>query len=270
MMRWLYILGLVAQLLIGSVFRVQPVPPAPAPPAGSVPVLLYHHITTANTSDNGAVVTAGEFEYHMAWLKANGYSAITTAELGAWLKGRGALPARPVLITFDDGYSSNYELAYPILARYGMKATIFMISSWAGDTRGDLSYLTWAQMAEMERSGVVEFQAHTHDAHHREGTLPALQAWSPANVGADLAQLRQGFAAAGLKAPIAYAYPFGAYNKNVLTELATRGIQLGFTVEAGHVRAGDNPLTLKRQVIYPGTSACRFEELVSGAPSCRR
>lgn len=234
---------------------------------GQVLVLLYHHLEPDAAGENGAIIAVAEFDQQMAWLQEQGYTGITTGELGSWLAGEGTLPAKPVLITFDDGYESNYVYAFPILQQYRMKATIFMISGLAGQTEGDLSYLTWAQMQEMERSGLVEIQAHTHDGHHLVGTTPALQVWDAGQMEADLEALRQGFAAAGLSAPSAFAYPFGASSAVALAALPKAAIDLAFTVKPGFVSRTHPPLTLPRLVIYPGISITRFARIVTDRPS---
>lgn len=270
MWRWILMLALVARLAAGGPVA-QPGPTVEVKDAVQVSVLLYHHLDPAARGENGAVVSVAEFEVQMAWLAAQGYTAITTTELAAWLAGKAMLPERSVLITFDDGYESNYLHAYPVLARYGMKAAIFMVGSLAGRTEGDLTYLSWMQMAELERSGVVELQGHTYDGHFQVGGVAALKAWTPSEVAADMARLWQGFALGGLRAPSAFAYPYGEYDTEVLTVLKQQGVQTAYTVEAGYVKPGDSPLELKRWVIYPGTSECRFAEIVTGTAraACR-
>jgi peptidoglycan/xylan/chitin deacetylase (PgdA/CDA1 family) len=234
---------------------------------GQVPVLLYHHLEPDAAGENGAIIAVAEFDQQMAWLQQQGYTSITTRELSSWLAGEGTLPANPVLITFDDGYESNYAYAFPILQRYEMKATIFMISGLAGQTEGDLTYLTWAQMQEMERSELVEIQAHTHDGHHLIGTKPALQVWDAAQMEADLEALSQEFGAAGLSTPSAFAYPFGASSDVARAALPKAGIHLGFTVKPGYVSRTDSSLALSRLVIYPGISITRFARIVTDRPS---
>ena len=104
--------------------------PYGAPDIVEVPVLMYHHISDDVTSS--AVVTAETFERHMAALLDEGYSPVSLRELSDFVHGDGELPEKPVVITFDDGYMSNYELAFPILKKYGSKASVFVIGSSVG------------------------------------------------------------------------------------------------------------------------------------------
>ena len=93
--------------------------------SAQVPILMYHHIAEGET--NFVTVTPGEFEDQMKTLCENGYTAISLAELYAYVIHGTELPENPIVITFDDGYTSIYEYAYPILEKYGMNATIFTI-----------------------------------------------------------------------------------------------------------------------------------------------
>lgn len=232
-----------------------------------VPVLLYHHLESRPSGENGAIIGVGEFEAQMAWLRKRGYTAITTDELWRWLADEDYLPSKPVLITFDDGYRSNYEHAFPVLQRNGMRAAIFVVSGLAGRSEGDLEYLPWKEMREMERSGLVEIQAHSHDGHRHIGGRPALTTWSTADVKADLKELRGRFEEGGLRPPTAFAYPYGAYSETTLSALPSDGMRVAFTVREGYVRQTDSPLELPRLVIYPGISLCRFGEIVTGLPA---
>ena len=94
-----------------------------------VVVLNYHKIDRMNISLS---VLPEDFEAQMRYLSENNYHTITPDELYESLSGNLELPENPVLITFDDGYADNYRNAYPILKKYGFKATIFVISSFLG------------------------------------------------------------------------------------------------------------------------------------------
>ena len=90
-----------------------------------------------------------DFEQQIKYLHDNDYHAITLEQFDAYMRGEGDLPDRPVLITFDDGYVDNYEDAYPILKKYHMRGTIFLIINLVG-TPG---YLTWDQFMKWRLTG---------------------------------------------------------------------------------------------------------------------
>lgn len=134
-----------------------------------VPVLMYHHLD--DEGNDTTTITPETFEAHLKALRENGYTAITIEELISYVDGNGILPPKPVLITFDDGYLSNYELAFPILKKYDMKATIFVIGSSIGksfyrDTDIPMiPHFDYEQAKEMVDSGLVSIQSHTYDMH---------------------------------------------------------------------------------------------------------
>jgi peptidoglycan/xylan/chitin deacetylase (PgdA/CDA1 family) len=107
----------------------------------------------------------------MAMLADDGFHAISIAEYARFAGGDLAgLPDRPILITFDDGRLDSYQGADPILARYGMRATMFVITSAAVATRP--GYLTWPQLRGMASSGRWDVQEHAHAGHARITTGP--------------------------------------------------------------------------------------------------
>ncbi len=139
-----------------------------------VPVLLYHHLQPEADGSNGAVISVELFEKHMKALAENGYSAVSCSEVISYVEKGTPLPDNPVMITFDDGYRSNYEYAYPILKKYGLKATIFVIgTSFGSETYKDTDMKTiphfgLSEAKEMVDSGVIEIQSHTYDMHQSE------------------------------------------------------------------------------------------------------
>ena len=97
----------------------------------AVPVLNYHQIN--DRDENSLTVHTDEFDEQMKYLSDNGYHAITPEEMmDAWENGT-PLPEKPVILTFDDGYVDNYKNAYPILEKYNLKGTIFLISDFAAE-----------------------------------------------------------------------------------------------------------------------------------------
>lgn len=227
-----------------------------------VPILLYHHLDPANPGTNGATLLVSDFEEQMAWLRDQGFTAMTAENLAGWLAGNQELPPNPVLITFDDGYRSNYDYAFPILKRYGLKATIFVVT---GTVNREMSppHLTWDQIREMEASGVVEFGAHSHHGHGKVGGHPEMLGWTKTQLHADTETLMRFFQQNGIRPPVSYAYPFGAANDQTVQAIQSDGYRIAFTVETGFVQKNDSPWAVNRIVIFPGLSICHFSELVT-------
>ena len=134
-----------------------------------VPILMYHHLSEDVT--NSEMVSPEQFEAQIRALSEAGYTGVSFDELRAYVLRGEPLPEKPVVITFDDGYRSNYTLAYPILQKYGMKATIFAIGvSFGKDHYKDTDYTITPhfgadEAAEMTASGLISIQSHTYDMH---------------------------------------------------------------------------------------------------------
>ena len=132
-----------------------------------VPILMYHHI--AADASNSMIVTPERFCEDMEFLQANGYTALLPSDLDKIAHYQKWMPAKPVVITFDDGYASNYTYAYPILRQTGMKAAIALIVSHIRDDGAPDAYnLNWAQCREMTDSGLVELGCHTYALHNED------------------------------------------------------------------------------------------------------
>lgn len=134
-----------------------------------LPILMYHHLS--ESEQNSATITPQLFASQMEALSNAGFTTVTFDDLKTFVNEGRTLPAKPVLITFDDGYESNYEYAYPILQRLNMKATIFAIGSSIGkDTYKETGiaihpHFDAAQAEEMVGSGLISIQSHTWDMH---------------------------------------------------------------------------------------------------------
>ncbi|MGE5630187.1 MAG: polysaccharide deacetylase family protein, partial [Caulobacteraceae bacterium] len=140
-----------------------------------VPVLLYHNLEQQYSGENTSTVSVEKFEKDLATIREAGYTPIFFDELSGFLEGKNVLPQKPIIITFDDGYASNYEYAYPLLKKYRMKAEIFIIGWNVGkhpfmlaDT-SIIPHFSWKQAKEMVDSGRVKIQSHTYDLHNPEG-----------------------------------------------------------------------------------------------------
>lgn len=96
--------------------------------AQSLPIVMYHDLTQDENATNKMTVTVERFRLDMEFLKEFGYTALLPADLIAIKRGTQQMPQKPIMITFDDGYRSNYDWAYPVLQQTGMKAAIAVVA----------------------------------------------------------------------------------------------------------------------------------------------
>lgn len=199
-------------------------------------VLNYHQIGNNFTP---LCVPTQVFDEQMAYLKDNGYVTITPEELYGGIKGTLVLPERPVLITFDDGYVDNYTNAMPVIKKYGMHATVFIIP---GFTNVQQNYLTWEQIKEMEKSG-FNFQSHT--LNHR-----ALEELPDDEIRAELLNSKI-MIEKNLGHEINFlAYPTGTYNLHIAGIAKDVGYKGAYTIKYGGVDKGSNIYAIERVPIF--------------------
>lgn len=223
------------------------------PESVTVPALMYHHITDEPVT-NTDISEAG-FRRQMDALKENGYTPVSLPDLLAYAGGTGTLPEKPVVITFDDGYMSTYDRAFPILGEYGFPAAVFAIGCSVGHTEfyKDTSFTMTphfgtAEMAEMAASGRMEVQSHTYDMHQwapfedtdapRTDMLPLpgeSEADYTAALEADFAREAETLAAGGVESVYALAFPLGRHTDVTDRVLAELGVQITFTVDEDRV-----------------------------------
>lgn len=163
-----------------------------------IPILMYHSVNV--NPPNTLSVPAKVFYKQMEHLRNSGYHTLTFKDLMNWKTNEG-LPDKPVLITFDDGYLDNFTVAYPILKKLQMKATIFATSDYISSP----NHLDWSQIKEMEQSGFVEIGVHTR--HHVDLTTSSRIQLADEVLGAkQRLEKRLGHPL------IAFAYPSGKFN----------------------------------------------------------
>ena len=137
--------------------------------SSSMPILMYHDLTQDPNKTSSMTITDERFRLDMEFLASFGYTPLFPSEVEEIGEGKRSLPARPVMITFDDGYLSNYTIAAPILQQTGMKATVALIASHikdADDTDSSRHSLNWNEVKSMYDSGRFQFGSHTYDLHN--------------------------------------------------------------------------------------------------------
>ncbi len=236
--------------------------PTPAPPTATptvtpepligyclrVPVIMYHHVQPMDEAkqknQGGLSVDPGMFDHQMAYLTSAGYTTLFANELVHALKNKAALPAKSILVTFDDGYRDNHMYAFPIIKKYGIKANLMLTT---GLMEG-ADYLTWDQVSDIKNSGLFYFTDHT---------------WSHANVAAGTEEkIRYEIETAkkqiqdktGQVVDI-FTYPYGASGPLAIKILQETGFTGAFTTIPGvyqcdsfifrlrRLRIGNSPLS---------------------------
>ena len=244
-----------------------------AQPDNGIPVLTYHHILRdeENTRFRHTSTTTSvrAFSNQMTWLRDMGYTTLTMYQLEDYIHNRANLPARAVVITFDDGLKSVSRYAWPVLHQYGMKATAFIISSrikrhpqkWAPKS---LQFMSVSELEEIK--DVFDFQSHTHFLHRVDGyRRPILLSRSYHNILFDFEHSRR--ALAQFNPHVLYlSYPFGGYNATAVKAAGDAGFHLAVTTVKGKVKPGDNPMLLKRLYILRTDSLETMARLVSNQP----
>ena len=216
------------------------------PPRKGV-VLGYHSI---DEDDTIISFPPGEFRRQMAFLKEEGYRSLYLDEYLDSLRGDAFEDGRSVVITFDDGFRSNYEQAFPILQEHGLKATVFLAtdyvgrrSTWYEETADARAFpmLSWAEIREMARGG-VRFEAHTCSHPH----LPAI----PRETAREEIDRNRRIIEEKLGRPCRFfCYPYGEYNTDVVAILKDLGFAGACTTDGGTCAYGHDPFLLKRGMV---------------------
>lgn len=230
----------------------------------SIPILTYHSL-----DDSGAVtsVAPADFEQHMRSLARRGFTGISLSQLlDAW-ENRSTLPARPVVITFDDGFANLLTHAAPLLTELKFKATIFVVSGrcgktndWPGQAPGipRLPLLSWVELAQMSAAG---FEIGAHTITHRPLNKLSAEEVREEIVGSKTEiENRLGHAAT------TFAYPFGITGKSG-REVARGNFRAACGVELGTTSTSDDRHCLRRLDVYYLRNPTVFNLLGSPAGS---
>lgn len=230
---------------------------------GKVVVLMYHHLDPEETSS--ATISPEKFGRHLAMLKEEGFNVIPLQQLGDFLAGKAEVPPKAVVITFDDGYESNYHYAYPQLKEYGFPAAVFLIASRIGRSEGEIPKLTWSQIQEMHQAG-ISFQSHSYDGHYqvpvdflgRHKAVLAAEIYDPRTGTIEEREARQQRVLLDLRtsktiledrlgSPVEYfAAPFGQYDDVTIAAAEEAGFKYIFSIKPGANRRDTNPYKLHR------------------------
>ncbi|GAA4782816.1 polysaccharide deacetylase family protein [Streptomyces ziwulingensis] len=226
-----------------------------------VPILMYHAVAADPRAATRALsVTPQAFAAQMAAVAERGLTPVTAAELAAaWRAGR-PLPARPVLVTFDDGYEGVHRHALPVLAGHGFPATLFVATGWLRgpyDTGGALdTMLDWDQVRELADAG-VEIGGHSH-------THPQLDQVGTDDLRYELTHSREILTDRLGTAPASFAYPYGYSDRRVRAAVRETGYAQALAVGNALARRAQGPYALRRVTVRRSTGAAEFARLLEG------
>ncbi|MGW3412804.1 polysaccharide deacetylase family protein [Streptomyces sp. NPDC000888] len=228
---------------------------------GPVPILMYHSIARQPSDATRELsVTPDAFAEQMALLYEQGCTPVSTARLAtSWREG-GPLPARPVLVTFDDGYEGVHRHGLPVLARHGFAATLFVSTGWirgAYDTGGGLdTMLDWDQVRKLAAEQ-VEIGGHSH-------THPQMDQLDEDALRFEVRRCREIIADELGTGPASFAYPYGYSSRRVREAVRAAGFAQSLAVGNALARRRQGPYALQRVTVRRSTGIEEFERLVEG------
>ncbi len=123
------------------------------------PILMYHSVSPQAAPENLLAVKDTTFEKQMRFLREHRYNIVTLRELADIIRQKCKIPPRTIAVTFDDGYRDNYTCVFPIIKKYRIPITLFVITNEIGRPQGDR--VTWDEIKEMRASGLVDIGSHT-------------------------------------------------------------------------------------------------------------
>lgn len=265
----------LSRLALATLVLLLSLAPAPAParqstvPPDSFVALSYHEIDDdLNPRDSNAIgrygMESSALVAQFAWLRDNGYTPVSLSAVIEARNGGKPLPAKSVLLTFDDGYASFYHRVFPVLRLFGYPSVIALVGKWMDTPEGmDIDYeghpvsrdafMSWRQVREMVRSGLVEVASHSYDLHHgvpgnpQGNMLPAAttrihdagsgryedDAAYEARIRADLQRSSAQIEREIGQRPRAIVWPYGRYNGATQKIARALGMPVMMTVESG-------------------------------------
>lgn len=247
-----------AAVLVALVFGTMSAHAADTAPR--VPILLYHRLGPV-VSDT-MTVTTPVFEAQLRLLQQRNYRVIPARQLVDALRGgSAAIPERAVVIMVDDGHRSIYTEMFPLIRAHRIPVTLFIYPSAISNAN---YALTWAQLAEMKATGLVDIQSHTlwhpNFTTERKRLAPdAYQRFVRDQLVRSRAVLEE-----RLGGPVdLLAWPFGIYDADLMQQATTAGYVAAFSIERHPVSRADNLMALPRYIVTDADRGARFEALLA-------
>lgn len=224
----------------------------------NIPILCYHNLSPLPGSMN---MTPGRFESQINYLKDNGFTIIPLREAVDYLEGkRDSLPKKPIVITADDGWQSNFTYMLPIVKKYNIPVTLFIYPQTISEGK---NALTWAQLKELKDTGLFDIQSHTYDHPNfkqaRKRMSPAIYEKYVKNQLVKSKQILE----EKLNTNISFlAWPFGIYDDFLEKQAAEAGYEMAFTIDYKPAKRSDRAMAQPRFMIVEPETAKTYTGIV--------
>ena len=199
------------------------------PSTVEVSILVYHHIRhslpASSRVERRLTVTGAMFDQQMRYLKDEGYHVITLDTLVDCLRDGSELPAKPVIISFDDGWEDQFEYALPALEKYHFSATFFVVTNFVG-ARG---FLSLPQLQEIRAQG-MEIGSHSRSHPHLDKINNPIVLWDQIYTSKQILETQLGAAVDQ------FAYPYGSYNATTASIVRSAGYKAARACCVGRVQ----------------------------------
>jgi peptidoglycan/xylan/chitin deacetylase (PgdA/CDA1 family) len=220
---------------------------------GAVPVLMYHYIgdlpTNADATRKDLTVSTQNFQAQINFLLSQGYTTITPNQLYDYLTKGTAIPAKSVIISFDDGYLETFDNAVPILEADHLTGMFGIITGLVA-TKPTSNYANWQQIIAARKAGMAIV---SHSYSH-----PDFSALSANDQNFNIAKSTVDLTAELGTPPTYFIYPYGKYNSITEQTLKNHGYVMSFTTAYGFVKPGENLLELPRVRVHGAESLQTF------------
>ncbi len=227
----------------------------------SVPVLVYHVLNP--TIPSSMTITPERFESQIKWLKDNGYTVIPLKQLVSYLQGKnGALPAKPIVITADDGWKSDYTYMYPLARKYNIPITLFIYPETISQGK---NALTWDQLKELMKTGLFDVQDHTFThPNFKQAKKHMSQDAYEKFVHRELFDSKKVLEdKLGIKIDF-LAWPFGIYDSYLEQQAAKAGYTMAFSIDFRNASRIYRPTAQPRYMIVDSEDITMFAAIVKG------
>ncbi|WP_447928825.1 poly-beta-1,6-N-acetyl-D-glucosamine N-deacetylase PgaB [Vreelandella sp. EE27] len=260
-------------------------------------VISYHdvvdHQVTPNLPLYSQTITRTRLVEHFNLIEAEGYQPVSFQQIIDARQGRAPLPEKAVLLTFDDGYQSFYDIVFPLLKLYDFPAVQAVVGSWLDVPAGGQvpygsielpreRFLSWAQVQELDASPLVEIASHSFDLHHgvpgnpmgneqgaavtstwHAGTGYESEAAYLERIRGDMARTHAQFEEYLGREPLMMVWPYGAYSQATLEMAAEVGMRYSFSLTSAPNRLDDPLESINRYLIDQETSLETFNEILA-------